>query len=92
MNGRRCGKAHGAAHETLNPCPQIDVFALDFLRVLLADLMPLGVDMALAGILPIGVKACGSRSLYRPLLVTQDDSLRPRMPCSFSIEVLLPRI
>src|SRR5215510_10084327 len=35
MHGRRFGKANRATHETLDPGPQIDVFALDFLRILL---------------------------------------------------------
>src|SRR5215469_1144327 len=45
----RLGKANGATHEPLNPGPQIDVLALDFLRVLLAYVMPLWVDMPLVG-------------------------------------------
>ena len=39
VHRRRFGKAHRATHETLDPGPHIDVFALDFLRVLLANVM-----------------------------------------------------
>ena len=45
-----------ATYEPLDPGPQIDVFALDFLRVLLADVMLLGVDMPLVGPPSVGVK------------------------------------
>jgi hypothetical protein len=45
--GRRFGKANATTHETLDPCPQIDVFALDFLRVFLANVMLLWVDVPL---------------------------------------------
>ena len=45
----RLGKAKGATHEPLNPGPEIDVLALDFLRVLLAYVMLLWVDMSLVG-------------------------------------------
>ena len=36
VHGRRFGKANRATHETFDPCPQIDVFAFDFLHVFLA--------------------------------------------------------
>jgi hypothetical protein len=45
----RLGKAQCATHEPLNPGPEIDVLALDFLRVLLAYVMLLWVDMPLVG-------------------------------------------
>jgi hypothetical protein len=41
----RLGKAQRATNEPLNPGPEIDVLALDFLRVLLAYVMLLWVDM-----------------------------------------------
>ena len=41
----RLGKANRATHEPLNPGPELDVLALDFLRVLLAYVMLLWVDM-----------------------------------------------
>ena len=37
VHRRRFGKANRATYEPLDPGPQIDVFALDCLRVLLAD-------------------------------------------------------
>jgi len=43
----RFGKTDGAAHQPFDPGPQIDVFALDFLRVLLAHPMLVGVDVPL---------------------------------------------
>ena len=51
----RLGKANGATHEPLHPGPEIDVLALDFLRVLLAYLMLLGIDMPLIGPPSVGI-------------------------------------
>jgi hypothetical protein len=48
VHGSRFEEANGAAHEPLNPGPQIDVFALDSLHVLFADGVLLGGDMPLA--------------------------------------------
>jgi hypothetical protein len=45
----RFGKAYSAMDSSLNPSPQIDVFALNFLRMLFADFVLLGVDMTLIG-------------------------------------------
>jgi len=45
----RLGEAQRAADEALDPGPQIDVFALNLLRVLLPHLMLLGRDMSLGG-------------------------------------------
>jgi hypothetical protein len=45
----RLGEAQRAADEALDPGPQIDVFALNFLSVLLAHLMLLGREMSLVG-------------------------------------------
>jgi len=52
-----CGKTDGAPDEPLDPGPQIDVFALDFLRVLLAYVMLLWGDVPLIRAPSIGVKA-----------------------------------
>ncbi len=52
----RFGKAHGATYKPFNPGPQIEVRAFDFLRVLLANVMLLWVDMPLVRPPPIGVK------------------------------------
>jgi len=43
----RLREANGATHEPLNPGPEIDVLALDFLRILLAHVVLLGIDMPL---------------------------------------------
>jgi len=50
------GEAQRATDQPLDPGPEIDVFALDFLRVLLADLMLLGIEMPLVGPPTVGVK------------------------------------
>ena len=52
----RLGKAPCATHEPLHPGPEIDVLALDFLRVLLAYVMLLWVDMPLVGAPAVRVK------------------------------------
>jgi hypothetical protein len=45
----RLGKAQRATNQPLDPGPQIEVLARDFLRVLLAYVMLLGSDMPLIG-------------------------------------------
>jgi hypothetical protein len=45
-------KANRPAHQPLDPGPQVDVLALDFLRVLFANGVLLGGDMALVGTHP----------------------------------------
>ena len=67
MHCRRFGKANRAPHETLDPCPQIDVFALDFLRMLFADLVLLGVDMPLVGTPSIRVKPGDAKGFQQRL-------------------------
>ena len=52
------GEADRAADEPLDPGPQIAMFALDFLRVRLAHLMLLGIEMPLVGPPAVGVKLC----------------------------------
>ena len=59
----RLRKANGATHEPLNPGPEIDVLALNFLRVLLAYVMLLWVDMPLVGSPSIRVKPRDSKRL-----------------------------
>src|SRR5258706_11635528 len=56
MHALRLGETNCATHESFDPRPQIEVFALDFLRVLLAHLMLLGVEMPLVGAPAIRVK------------------------------------
>ena len=76
VHRRRFGKANRATHETLDPGPQIDVFALDFLCILLANVMLLWVDMPLVGPPPIGVKPRDTKRLQQRLSVAE----RPH-PC-----------
>ena len=47
VHGRRFGEANGAAHQTLTPGPQIDVFALDSRHVLFAHSVLRRIEMAL---------------------------------------------
>ena len=56
VHALRLGEAQRAADEPLNPRPQIDVFALDFLGVLLAHLMLLSIQMPRVGPPAVGVK------------------------------------
>ena len=49
MHALRLGEAQGTVDEPLDPGPQSEVFALDFLRVLLAHLMLLSIQMPLVG-------------------------------------------
>ena len=72
VHRRRCGKANRAAHETLDPGPQIDVFALDFLRMLLANVMLLWVDIPLVGPPPIRVKPRETKRLQQCLPLQKD--------------------
>jgi hypothetical protein len=67
VHGRRFGEANGAAHEPLNPGPQIDVFTLDSLYVVFADGVLLGGDMPLVGPSPIGVKPCNTKGFQQTL-------------------------
>jgi hypothetical protein len=57
MHRRRFGEANRAADKPLDPGPQIDVFTLDSLSILLAHVMLRGIEMPLVGPPPIGVKA-----------------------------------
>ena len=56
MHGLRLGEAQRAADQPLDPGPQIDVFAFDLLRVLLAHLMLLSIEMPLVGSPAVSVK------------------------------------
>jgi hypothetical protein len=61
--------------ESFNPSPQIDVFALNFLRMLFADCVLLGVDMTLIGAPAIGVKPCDAKRLQEGLQLQKDGIL-----------------
>ena len=77
MHALRLGEAQCAADEPLNPRPQIEVFALDFLRVLLAHMMLLWVDVPLVRALPIGVKAGKTKRFHQGLELQKDGILAP---------------
>src|SRR5262245_25762365 len=65
----RLGKAQRATHQPLDPGPEIDGLALDFLRVLLAYVMLLGSEMPLIGPPAVGVilgDAKGLSQLLQP--------------------------
>ena len=72
----RLGKAQRATHEPLHPGPEIDVLALDFLRVLLAHLMLLSLQMPLVGPPAVGVKFRDTKRCQQ-LLKLQEDIVFP---------------
>ena len=63
----RLRKANGATHEPLHPGPELDVLALDFLRMLLAHVVLLGIDMPLVGAPAVRVKLCDAKGLQELL-------------------------
>ena len=72
----RFGKANRASHETLDPGAQIDVFTLDFLRMLLANVMLLRIDMPLVGAPSIRVKPRDTKGSNRAFNCRKTVSLR----------------
>ena len=70
--GRRFRKAHGTTHKPLDSGPQIAVFTLDFLRMLLAHMMLRWVNMALVGAPPIGVKPPNAKRVSKALQLQED--------------------
>ena len=72
VHGRRFGKANSATHEPLDPCPQIDMFALDFLCVFLANVVLLWVDMPLVSPPPIRLKAADPKRLQQRFELQKD--------------------
>jgi len=75
VHGLRFGKTDGAADQPFDPGPQIDVFALDFLRVFLADLMLFGVDVPLVRPPPIRVIARDAKRLQQRLQLEKNGIL-----------------
>src|SRR5262249_21089555 len=73
----RLGKANGATHEPLNPGPEIDVLALDFLRVLLAHVVLLGIYMPLVGSPSVRVKFRDAKWLQELLQLEEDGVFAP---------------
>jgi hypothetical protein len=72
VHGRRFGTANGATHEPLDPCPQIDMCALDVLCVVLANVVLLWVDMPLVSPPPIRIKAADPTRLQQRLPLQKD--------------------
>src|SRR5262249_27591526 len=81
-HGGRVGKAHRAAHEPLEPGAQIDMFALDGLRMLFPDHVLLRGDVPLVGTPPICIDATapkGSKEgwqLQQPLSLPSPKNVR----------------
>ncbi len=76
VHGCRLGKANRATYEPLDPSPEIDVFALDGLRVLFTDDVLLRNEMALVCPPTIGVKARDTKRL-KQLFEPQKDRVLP---------------
>jgi len=83
----RLGEAQRATHEPLDPRPQMHVFALDFLGVLLAYLVLLGIEMPLVGPPAVGVKTGDAKrgqerfELEQDVVLTPPEHLRQDLPC-----------
>ena len=73
----RLGEAQCTTHESLDPGPQIHVFTLDFLRVLLPHLVLLGLDMPLVGAPSVGVILRDTKGLQQRLQPQEDRVLPP---------------
>ena len=72
VHALRLGEAQRAADEPLDPRPQIDMFALDLLRVLFSHLMLLGSEMPLVGPPAVGVKLCDAERCQQLLELEKD--------------------
>ena len=75
MHVLRLGKTDGAAHQPFDPGPQIDVLALDFLGVLLANPMLFGVNMPLVSSPPIRVISRDTKRLQQRLQLEKNGIL-----------------
>src|SRR6266571_8426598 len=88
VHALRLGEAQRAADEPLNPSPQIEVFALDFLRVLLAHLMLLSLQMPLVGPPAVGVKLRDTKrcqqllELQEDIVLPSSEHIRQDLPCA----------
>src|SRR6266853_3979138 len=88
VHALRLGEAQRAADEPFNPRPQIDVFALDFLRVLLAHLMLLSIQMPLVGPPAVGVKLRDTKrcqhlvELQEYIVLPSSEHIRQDLPCA----------
>jgi hypothetical protein len=90
---RRFGKANGAPCEPLDPGLQVEVFALDFLRVLLANVRLLWGDVPLVRAPPIGVKAGNTKRLQQRLQLQKDRILAsPKNVGQHGLTVMIDRM
>ena len=67
MHVLRLGETNRAAHQPLDPRSQVNVFALNFLSVVLANPMLCGVDVPLVGPPPVRVIARNAKRLQQCL-------------------------
>ena len=87
VHALRLGKTQRAADKPLDPRPQIDMLALDFLCVLLAHLMLHGIEMARIGPPAIGKIARDTQglqecfALYKNRVLPSSEHLRQDLPC-----------
>jgi hypothetical protein len=73
----RLGEANRAAYKPLDPGQQIDVFALDLLRIFsLTHLMLIGIKMLLVGPPAVGVQLRDAKRCQQ-LLELQEDVVLP---------------
>ena len=73
----RLGKAQRATNQPLDPGPEIDVLALDFLRVLLAYVMRLSIEMPLIGSPAVGVILCDAKGLEQAFKLEENVVFTP---------------
>ena len=75
VHRRRFGKTNRATHQAFDPGPQIDVLALDFLRVLFANGVLLWVDVPLVRSPSIRVKPRDPKRLQQRLQLQKNGVL-----------------
>ena len=86
MHALRLGKTNGATHQPFDPRAQVDVLALDFLRVFLPHVMCLCIEMPLVGALPVGVKLRNPKGrqqcfeLQKHLVLPSAEDVRQHLP------------
>jgi hypothetical protein len=71
----RLGETESAVHQPCKPSPQIDVFALDFLCIGLANPMLFSVDVPLVGPPPIRVVSRNAKRFQERLQLEKNSIL-----------------
>ena len=71
----RLGETDGAAHQPFNPSLQLEVFALDFLCIGLANPLLFSVDVPLVGPPPIRIVSRHAKRLQQRLQLEKNDIL-----------------